>query len=316
MYKKLVEIIYVENPDVLETMRDGQKYRFNCRRCGNEAEKTFKKSCIDSYKLLLCKRCKTIQTSLEKYGVECPFQSEKVKDKIKESTFNHFGVYCSLQSNEIRKKGYETNIKNLGVAHPAQAEVVRQKMQNTTFEKLGVKHAAQSPDVRAKMAATTMERYGVEHYSSTDECKEKVRSTLEKKYNVSNAHFLYKKVELDGISFDSSWELAFYLYHRDNGFNIKRCERSFEYVYENETHKYFPDFDVNGVLYEIKGNQFFNEDGTMRCPFDESKSPFFEAKHQCGLKNGVHFISKEEIKTYLDFAKCNYGKTYLGMSFR
>ena len=83
MSKKLVEVIYVESPDVLETMRDGQKYRFNCRRCGNEAEKTFKKSCIDSYKLLLCKRCKTAQTSLEKYGVECPFQSEKVKDKIK-----------------------------------------------------------------------------------------------------------------------------------------------------------------------------------------------------------------------------------------
>lgn len=129
-----------------------------------------------------------------------------------------------------------------GVAHPAQSEIVRQKMQDTTFERFGVKYASQSSDVKAKMAATTMERYGVEHYSSTDECKEKVRSTLEKRYNVSNAHFLYKKVELDGISFDSSWELAFYLYHRDNGFNIKRCEKSFEYVYKNETHKYFPDF--------------------------------------------------------------------------
>lgn len=316
MSKKLVDAIYVDNPDTLETFCESQEYVFNCRGCGKESKKVFRKGQIDSYKLLLCKRCKTKKTSLEKYGVECPFQSEKVKEKIRESNFNHFGVYYSLQSDEVRKKCYETNMKNLGVAHPAQSEIVRQKMQNTTLERFGVKHVAQSSDVKAKMAATNMERYGVEHYSSTDECKEKVRSTLEKRYNVSNAHFLYKKVELDGILFDSSWELAFYLYHRDNGFNIKRCERSFDYVYENENHKYFPDFEVNGTLYEIKGDQFFNKDGTMRCPFDESKSPFFEAKHQCGLKNGVHFISKDEIKTYLDFARRNYGKTYLGMSFR
>ena len=32
--------------------------------------------------------------------------------------------------------------------------------------------------------------------------------------------------------------------------------------------RYFPDFEIEGKFYEIKGDQFFNEDGTMCNPFN------------------------------------------------
>ena len=55
------------------------------------------------------------------------------------------------------------------------------------------------------------------------------------------------------LIFDSSWELAFYIYHKDNNIDIDRCVKSFPYVVNNKTHYYFPDFIVDNKLIEIKG---------------------------------------------------------------
>lgn len=316
MQKNLNNIVFVNSEQELAQLKNDQKYEFTCSKCGKVSKKSFRRSMFNEYKLFLCKRCKTALTSIEKYGVECPFQATSVKDKIKKTTYEHFGVECSLQSKELREKGYETNLKKFGVKHPAQSEQVRQKMQDTTMKRFGVMHAAQSEEVKSKMRETTLLRYGVEHYSSTDACKERVKNTLKERYNVNNAHFLYKKVELDGFQIESSWELAFYLYHRDNGFNISRCIEPFSYEYNGKMYNYYPDFNVDGRLYEIKGDQFFNKDGMMCCPFDSSKDDVFERKHQCGLRNNVIFISKDEIKPYLDYAKSKYGYKYLGMVFR
>lgn len=308
--------MYIETEKELLKLKNNQKYVFTCKRCGRTSKKSFRKSSLESCEPFLCKKCKTALTCLEKYGVECSFQADSVKNKIKQTVFNHFGVQYCLQSKDIREKGYETNLKKLGVRHPAQSDQTRQKMQNTIFERYGVKHAAQSDSIKNKMKATTIARYGVEHYSSTKNCREQVKKTLQDKYNVNNAHFLYKKIEIDGIQIESSWELAFYLYYRDNGFIIKKCTESFLYEYNGKIHNYYPDFEVNGQFYEIKGDQFFNKNGTMCCPFDSSKNGLFEAKHQCGLKNNVIFISKKEIKPYLEYAKSKYGYKYLGMIFR
>jgi hypothetical protein len=58
----------------------------------------------------------------------------------------------------------------------------------------------------------------------------------------------------EGIGFDSSWELIFYLYYKNQDDNIKRLEMSkyFYYEFENKKCKWFPDFMMNGIYYEIK----------------------------------------------------------------
>lgn len=58
----------------------------------------------------------------------------------------------------------------------------------------------------------------------------------------------------DDIYFDSTYELAFYLYCKNKGIEIKKCKDSFKYIdsYGKER-TYHPDFRVNGKLTEIKG---------------------------------------------------------------
>lgn len=51
----------------------------------------------------------------------------------------------------------------------------------------------------------------------------------------------------------STYELAFLIWNLDNSYNIKRCNKIFEYEYKGKRLKYFPDFEIDNVIYEIKG---------------------------------------------------------------
>lgn len=74
-------------------------------------------------------------------------------------------------------------------------------------------------------------------------------------------------------------------------------------------HYYFPDFEIDGKLVEIKGDCFFAEDGTACCPFDHSLDERYEAKRQCGLENGVEFWTSKDYSSMLAYFNDNYDKT-------
>lgn len=57
----------------------------------------------------------------------------------------------------------------------------------------------------------------------------------------------------DNIYFDSTWELTFYLYNKYKKYKINRCKDNFVYYFLGEKHKYFPDFIIDNIIYEIKG---------------------------------------------------------------
>ncbi len=52
---------------------------------------------------------------------------------------------------------------------------------------------------------------------------------------------------------DSSWELAFVIYNLEHGIEFKRNLEGFEYEYEGKIHRYYPDFIIEEMYYEIKG---------------------------------------------------------------
>ena len=58
---------------------------------------------------------------------------------------------------------------------------------------------------------------------------------------------------------DSSWELAFVIYHLDNNFTIERNKLGLDYNYNNKDRKYFPDFIVDNIYYEIKGRRKYED---------------------------------------------------------
>jgi len=91
-----------------------------------------------------------------------------------------------------------------------------------------------------------------------------------------------------GVHCDSTWELAFLIYHLDHNIDIQRCKEPREYVYNNEKHQYYPDFIVDDKIYEIKGY----------------KSDISESKH---IQNpDVIVLYKNEMKPYIDYVKKKY----------
>lgn len=162
---------------------------FKCH-CGVENDKKFQNIVKQ---LALCKlhtkqsqKNKTKITSLERYGVESPNQSQEVKDKSKKTCLENYGVENPSQSQEVKHKKIETSLKNYGVEYPIQTQEIKDKYKTTCLEKYGVVCSLQSQEVQDKSKITCLEKYGVEHNSQAQEIKDKKIATSLKKYGVEN----------------------------------------------------------------------------------------------------------------------------------
>jgi len=62
-----------------------------------------------------------------------------------------------------------------------------------------------------------------------------------------------KKGRYEGIWCDSSWELAWVIYHLEHNIKFERNTEKFEYIFNNKKYTYIPDFIINNDYIEIKG---------------------------------------------------------------
>jgi len=58
-----------------------------------------------------------------------------------------------------------------------------------------------------------------------------------------------------GIHCDSTWELAFLVYYLEHNLNIKKCTKVLDFYWEGSLHKYYPDFETDEGIIEIKGRK-------------------------------------------------------------
>ena len=84
-----------------------------------------------------CKRKRTRQRNLEKYGVEHPMSLKSVQEKHKASMKAHYGVEHALQSDEIKKKAIETNREKFGCDWALGNSEVHDKVKKTMTERYG-----------------------------------------------------------------------------------------------------------------------------------------------------------------------------------
>lgn len=68
-----------------------------------------------------------------------------------------------------------------------------------------------------------------------------------------------KKGWFNNVWCDSSWELAWVIYHTDLNIAFKRNNEKFEYFYNGKKHFYYPDFILEGNYVEIKGRRGFED---------------------------------------------------------
>jgi len=93
---------------------------------------------------------------------------------------------------------------------------------------------------------------------------------------------------------DSSWELAWVIYHLDHKINFKRNRKKFPYVYREVTHNYIPDFVYeNETFVEIKGYMLEK---------DVAKIDQFEGK--------LVIFDKENMENMLFYCKKFYGEDF------
>lgn len=147
-----------------------------------------------------------------------------------------------------------------------------------------------------KLHSQTKSGYCNKHYH-TEEYNLKLSQKLKGKtggYNKGSGrgkHGWYK-----GYWCDSSWELAWVIYHLENNIEFKRNTERFNYIYENKSHYYIPDFKINDTFIEIKG--YINEQ-------TKEKIKQFPYKLQ--------ILQKDDMQNILSYVINKYGKKFIQM---
>lgn len=250
-------------------------------------------------------RKKAIQTSNEKYG---------------KGNYNN------------RQKAYKTHKERYGVEHPLQYKEFNNNAINTRLNTYG---EIITPDMIAKAKNTRKEKYGDENYVNIEKCKhtkflkygdenyanvEKMKQTKLTKNNghyftndiiqksnesklrrYGRMHITYKYFYKEKY-FDSSWELAYYIWLTDNKIDFEYQPKIiYSYEFGGKLHHYEPDFSINGQLVELKNTYLMKR---LLCEGTQDN-----AKYQCMLKNNVKIIT--DIKDVLKYIQIKYGKDYL-----
>lgn len=279
-----------------------EKYcEFKCLNCGKMVKVTInylRDKGQDFNFRQQCRVCNQEETFLLKYGVSRPAQSDEVKEKTKETFKEHFGVDNPQKNKEVREKTQKTNLKKYGKTCNLAVECFKEQKKETYIKNWGVDNPSKSEILKKKKEQTSLKNFGKPYYAQTS-------------LSLSNRKYVY---EYDGLRFDSSWELAYYIYCVDKGVPIERVLNPIPYGTMGKSYYYFPDFKVNGnQLVEIKGGHFFSENNELMNPFDKSEIAKLKntAKQKCMEENNVLIIGKEDIVPYLNYIKDNYGKDYL-----
>ena len=184
---------------------------------------------------------------------------------------------------------------------------VQEKMKLSYQNNFGYDSPFKCPKCINKRIKTYLKHYGCEHnMKSSKGYNEFKQAFLSSNSTITSRHYAY-----NNIIFDSSWELAYYIWLSDNNIafeyqpnlNIKYFDTN------NKQHTYLPDFYLTNTkqIIEIKGNQAFNKDGL---PIYANKYPWFE-KYDCMIKNNVTILKFKEIKPILNYVAKKYGKYYL-----
>lgn len=110
------------------------------------------------------------------------------------------------------------------------------------------------------------------------------------KYNKS--HGREKQGRYKNFWCDSSWELAFIVYHLDNNLYIERCKEKRKYIYNSVEKTYIPDFITKDGIIEIKG-------------FETEQ---WKAKRK--YNPDIIVLYENDIKKFLEYAINKYGKNF------
>jgi len=163
-----------------------------CSNCKNNIEANNSEVIKINTRTFCCIKCKEEffkkwskkikEKNLEKYGNECSWKADKIKEKIKYSNFKKYGVEYSNQCNRVIEKRKKSNLEKYGVEYGFQSKVIKDKIISTNIKKRGVKNPMQDEEIRNIVKSTCLKKYGVENPMQDEEIRNKLSLIIEEKY--------------------------------------------------------------------------------------------------------------------------------------
>lgn len=290
----------IETLEDLQGLKRYDKCTYICKDCKKEITQMVQTARRSN---LLCITCLRKRRGIEKYGSE-----ELWKEHLKETKAKGDKTLIEKTGDpHIRHTLYKEGcLRKYGVDNTSKLQKHRDFMLNH--------NPASKPEIRKKISMSLSNRTREEKQLSYEKYKETclsrygVTSPAQLTVNQIAAHKTKKYKSYDYM-FDSYEEVLFYNYHLAKGSNIiPHPHVTFTYEFDGKIHNYFPDFEIDGKYYEIKGHHFLKDDGTWQNPYDltHNSDLFFEAKHQCTLKNAT-IIYDNEMDYMLDYFWQNRG---------
>lgn len=183
------------------------------------------------------------------------------------------GKYCSKSCANSREFSKESNLKkslkNKGTIPWNKGKEFSWKISKCEYCGNDIKHRNSEP----------------KKYHS--ECWKKASGGYRKGAGIGKSGW-YKEVWCD-----SSYELAWVIYQIDHNKPFERNKEKYEYLWNNKTFNYFPDFVQNNILIEIKG---FSNQQTE----EKTKS----------IPN-LKILFKEDLKEEFEYVEKTYGKNFI-----
>lgn len=302
----------------IKTEQDGK-----CLVCGGETKfdrlsSGYRRCCSKCFQKSPLKKIHSQQTNKERYGVTCNLQIKEVREKVKNNCIEKHGTDCYFKSKECKEKEHQyleklvtqynlthndklTNVTNIGQI-PEIKDKIKKSIQNRTIE--------QNELTNEKRRKTCVIKYGAEHWTKNKEWLSNFQQEYFNKtgyYNPQQNPTIFNKrfskYCYETVYFDSSWELAYYIWLKDNNIEFEyHSGVYFEYKIGNKIKKYYPDFILKDRIIEIKSDYLLNNNCKYRIP---------DEKMVCMKEHNVIIMCKSEMKPFLDYISNKYGRNFL-----
>lgn len=234
-----------------------------------------------------------IDTLNKRYNCSNAFNITSIKEKAQKNSH-------TTESNKKRNKS-QSKTKKVLWSQPEYKQDKLNKCINTNLQNFGKPWSSNSDIVKSKISTTV----------KSDDCQNRTKQTCLARYGVQHhtqsRHYIEsakKRYLYNNITFDSSWELALYIYAIDHNIPVIRTPCTFTYYDSNNVkHTYTPDFLYDSQLVEIKGDQFFNENGTLINVYSKKVDT---DKLNCMKANNVKLLRYSDIKSYISYCSSKY----------
>lgn len=168
-----------------ETASQYKNFYCICDYCGKEflrCKKTIKQCnqtiTKDSCGIGNCKKQKSEETNLKKYGVKNYSSTKEAQEKREKTCEEKYGKKHYTQTEQYK----QDNIEKYGEEHHTKTQEWKDNIKEVRIKNFGVDHHTKDKKYQEEQVKKNREKWGVDHFMSTDWFKAKARKTKEERY--------------------------------------------------------------------------------------------------------------------------------------